>query len=876
MMPNPGVQSQPYPQYAAVVQARPIHLGASQPSANQNNVLRNNQVLVSTEQQSGATSRPTMSIRQGDHVFEKSVGDQAPGSSSENAVKKVSNDLDAASGLGADAGEVKTVKSETDIKAKDDGDAEPESCAVENGELVKRMVKEEASESNSERLNVGKSGELEAEVKKDVSNASPKHLDNSAMEDRKNLGDPLLKNLPFHDSAHIEKLSGKLQKDSSGIQQLSTGADEASQTLSMTSAPVSRSPALNVVPKVAVSQGPGVDEYRGFPPPGQVQSGAFTQSSHPGPIADQGRHFGPSTLQQRPGAPLLQTPSPVLPYHTHAAGHPSTQLRPQAHGHVPEHFQPPMFKQSQGLEIPPGGISGPGSTASYGRGSGYYGFPQQNFELQPVAPQGPRSQGHSLPNPAAASRMSQGESIGGAFGTLPPGAIDSHAGMMARAPPHGPEGLMGQQRPTNPMEAELLTNHRPSYMEGRRLDPHLPGSLGQGPVGQPSGVMRSNGPPGLESSSTLGLRDDRLKPFPDERSNSVLGRHVKDRGEFEDNLNQFPKTSRLDAEPVPKFGSYSSRPHEMGPYGLNSDTGLKLDPGAGSAHSRFLPPYDGGERPVGLPDSARNHPDFLGPATGYARRHMDGPTPRSPVREYPGISSRGFGGLPGQSGLDDFDGRESRRFGDTIGNSFHESRFPVLPSHLHRGEFEGPGKLRMGEHLRSGDMIGLDGHLRRGEHLGPRNLPNHMRLGEPIGFGDYPGHGRMGELAGLGNFESFGAGNRPGHPRFGEPGFRSSFSLQGFPNDGGMNTGDAGSFGNLRKRKVASTGWCRICKVDCETVGGLELHSQTREHQKMAMDMVRGIKQNAKKQKSLTGDHSSLEDASKSKSTSFEARGNKH
>lgn len=57
------------------------------------------------------------------------------------------------------------------------------------------------------------------------------------------------------------------------------------------------------------------------------------------------------------------------------------------------------------------------------------------------------------------------------------------------------------------------------------------------------------------------------------------------------------------------------------------------------------------------------------------------------------------------------------------------------------------------------------------------------------------------------------------------------------------------SFGNLRKRKAASMGWCRICKVDCETVEGLELHSQTREHQKMAMDMVRSIKQNAKKQK---------------------------
>lgn len=61
--------------------------------------------------------------------------------------------------------------------------------------------------------------------------------------------------------------------------------------------------------------------------------------------------------------------------------------------------------------------------------------------------------------------------------------------------------------------------------------------------------------------------------------------------------------------------------------------------------------------------------------------------------------------------------------------------------------------------------------------------------------------------------------------------------------------GDIGSFDNLRRRKATSMGWCRICKVDCETVEGLDLHSQTREHQKMAMDMVKSIKQNAKKQK---------------------------
>lgn len=62
--------------------------------------------------------------------------------------------------------------------------------------------------------------------------------------------------------------------------------------------------------------------------------------------------------------------------------------------------------------------------------------------------------------------------------------------------------------------------------------------------------------------------------------------------------------------------------------------------------------------------------------------------------------------------------------------------------------------------------------------------------------------------------------------------------------------GDMDSFDRPRKRKPVSMGWCRICKVDCETVEGLDMHSQTREHQDMAMDMVRTIKeQNRKKQK---------------------------
>ncbi|XP_021804135.1 uncharacterized protein LOC110762317 [Prunus avium] len=246
-------------------------------------------------------------------------------------------------------------------------------------------------------------------------------------------------------------------------------------------------------------------------------------------------------------------------------------------------------------------------------------------------------------------------------------------------------------------------------------------------------------------------------------------------------------------------------------------------------------------------EPTHGHPDFVG------RRLVDGLAPRSPVRDYPGLPPHGFRGF----GPDDFDGREFHRFGDPLGNQFHEGRFSNLPGHFRRGEFEGPGNLRMVDHRRN-DFIGQDGHpghLRRGDHLGPHNLR------EPLGFGSR--HSRMGDMAGPGNFESF-RGNKPNHPRLGEPGFRSSFSLQRFPNDGTY-TGDLESFDHSRKRKPASMGWCRICKVDCETVEGLDLHSQTREHQKMAMDMVRSIKQNAKKQKLTSGDQSLLEDANKSK-----------
>ncbi|XVF19945.1 hypothetical protein REPUB_Repub11eG0155100 [Reevesia pubescens] len=446
---------------------------------------------------------------------------------------------------------------------------------------------------------------------------------------------------------------------------------------------------------------------------------------------------------------------------------------------------------------------------------------------------GPSSYG---PPASGAPRVSQGETlVRPPFGTPPLNAFDSHG-----APSYGPEGHSVQQRSAN-----LVDYHA----DNKWLGPSASG---------------------LDSTSTFSLHGERLKPAQDERLNQLpLNRahHVGDRG-YED-LKQYPRPSHLDTEPVPKFGSYfsSSRPLDSGSHGFGMDMGrrahekephgLNFDPMMGSGASRFLPPYhpdDAGERPVALPEDTLGRPDFLGTVPNYSRHRMNGFVSRSPGREYPGISPHGFGGHPG----DEIDGRE-RRFND---------RFSGLPGHLHRGGFESSD--HMAEHLRSRDMIGPDirpPHFRRGEHLGHHNMPGHLRMGEPTGFGDFSSHERMGEFGGPGNFR---------HPQLGEPGFRSSFSLREFPNDGGIYTGDMDSFENLRKRKPVSMGWCRICKVDCETVEGLDLHSQTREHQKMAMDMVVTIKQNAKKQKLTSGDHSIRNDSSKSKNAKFEGRMNKH
>ena len=850
-----------------------------QPSANQ---TLGQHLELSAHPQSGLNVKQTTFEKPGDDLSKKGVGGQEVESFSEKTARDDANGVAATSGIESNAVEI---KSETDMKSiadkqitsGEDGDTirridnsakalgtDPVQQVSENGEpVIKQIVKEEVFKSTVEYSPGGKSSGAVVEDQKNELSVPPKQVEHSLMQDNENQNGLLLKTPPIL-QVEIDEKGGKLQKDSgdaSGVMQPFTATNRGTDAVPQ--APVPDSSAQNATPRGSVSmnerktlnqpgnqeknllqapampQGHSNDEYRGFPPPSQVQGRGFVPPLHPVSILDAGRHqppavqYGP-TVQQRPVVPsgVQAMPPPGLVNNTPMSAQPSTQLQPQVPGLLPHPTQ-----QSHGSfhhEIPPSGILGPGSAASFGRGLSHFGPPQRSFEPPSLVSQGHYNQGHGLPSHTGPSRISQGEPIGRPpLGSLPPGSFDSHGGMMVRAPPHGPEG---QQRPVNPAEAEIFPNPRPNYFDGRQSDSHIPGSSDRGPFGQPSGIqsnmMRMNGGQGIDSSLPVGLREERFKSLPEHI------RRSSDHGKFAEDLKQFPRSSHLDSDLVPKFGNYfsSSRPLDRGSQGFVIDAaqgpldkaplGFNYDPGfksiATTGTSRFFPPpHPGGDgerpRPVGFhednigrSDLPRSHPKFLGSVPEYGRHHMDGLNLRSPTREFPGIPPRGFGGLPGgpgrQSDLDDIDGRESRRFGEgskTFNLPSDESRFPGLSSHLRRGELEGPGELvmkdpiasRPSHHLRGGDLIGSDifpSHMQRGEHFGSRNMPGQLRFGEPV-FDAFLGHPRMGDLSGPGNFhsrlsagESFGGSHKSGHPRIGEPGFRSTYSLHGYPNDHGF------------------------------------------------------------------------------------------
>ncbi|XP_060202600.1 chromatin modification-related protein eaf-1-like [Lycium barbarum] len=545
-----------------------------------------------------------------------------------------------------------------------------------------------------------------------------------------------------------------------------------------------------------------------------VDAGGFQQYGHEMPPPK----YGPSG-QQRSVGPMMIPPMQPSGRSSHAQGpgYPPNAMMPS--GDVPQAGQPfnsrvhhPQFLK-QPSSAPLCAIPGPGSTAPFARGHGH--FP-------------------------------------------PPGDFREGITGMGRAPLSGPEIHSGTQHSVNPAEAEMFQNQRVNRFDGNQPNPFPPGSFDKVPFGQPRG---------MESA-----RDTRLK--------APMGEHLS---------------------PLPVTHDQASRLLDKPPRGLGYDSGSKFEASAGVPPNRLLPPYHppgsmhfkgSGEREAQL---GPHDDDRKRAGSGFGAQHMDYLSARNPDGEFFNIPPRGFAS---HSRFDDIGGREPRQFiegpgpfnlpSNQAGGLFSDGRFQTLPGHPHGGEIDGLGDLRGSEHatfghpykhVRSGDLFGKDvpSHLHHVEPLDPQKLPSHLCFGEPAGFGPFAGRPYMGELSGFGDIPGFGESigrNKPGMPRFGEPGFRSRYPVPGFLNHG-LYAGDVDSFDRLRKRKPVSMGWCRICKVDCETVEGLDMHSQTREHQDMAMDMVRSIKeQNRKKQKTFS-DRASVEEKGKTRKAVFEGRGRK-
>lgn len=864
-----GGQSQQFPQSSGAAgiapHARPPHFAPSQPSVNQSNVNMTNQPHVYSEQHLNQYMPPlggAVVDRKGDQTFERRAEQQEDKSPSLKKSESVANDF------GSNFNEVKPDTGMNDER-------KPGGGAEDNHRKDEALSKDAVPELHQGQGVPGDSvtaQRVKEETKDGVVNHSPGgKLSHNKAED-----------------VGVATIDSMKQGEASVNFQGSSELDNGS---------------LAVPP--GSSQGPlngrdHIQHDRTFnqsqsTPQGQIGdvSGAFPskgteQSSHSAPLTDQGRSPHPpvayaySGQQQRPAAPSLLQSAPNT---GQTLGQPPSHIRPPGHGYLPhgphpgqpEHFQTPGSNQPGPNqpgpfhpEYPMGGPPVPGSASTMGVGPNNFSNNSRGYE----PPSGQYNQGQ-IPQSSHArlSRMSQGEPLGPSLSSAPL--------------PHGPDGQTVPRHP-GPMETDMYQNQRPPHFDSRRPDSHLPGNLDRGPYGQPFGVesnsMRMNGapPPGHDSTLAPVFRDEKFRtPTGMHPDNFPMGpsRHLE-QGEFKGALKQFPGPPHMGSEDSPKFASHSSRPLggygmdgpsrflDKDPHGYGYDAGQRVDPGPGGPSSAFLPPYhssgglhpnESGGRPIpvsmhdenrGRFDNNRQNPDFLAPMHGFGRHHMDRLPPS------PGNPSRSFG-VPHSI---EVDGREMER------HPFGE-RFPMgPPGHMHRGVFDGPGKLR------SGDVS----QIQRGEPFGMRNISGHPHVGEP-GFSSFQDYGRPGESNGPGGFshpqpygESFGA--KSTRPHLGEPGFRSSYSRQGFPSDGGFYAGGSDSFDQLWKRKSLSMGWCRICKVDCESVEGLDIHGQTREHQRMAMDMVISIKQKSAKKQKTSNDHSAREEASKLRNADIHAR----
>ncbi|GAB2263269.1 hypothetical protein Droror1_Dr00004266 [Drosera rotundifolia] len=435
-------------------------------------------------------------------------------------------------------------------------------------------------------------------------------------------------------------------------------------------------------------------------------------------------------------------------------------------------------------------------------------------------PRGPVSNGpplypHGVPHHAGHPRNPFGDPFGRPlFPVQPLGPLDSR-----------PEGGFAQQHPSI-SEFERFPQ-RPRLFDGRQPDLQM------------NSTNFSNFPGNDVRNGGMKLMPEgNMIPFPLEAGQRLVGyRDFGDHKQFPgpsntDAGNHFPSNRGGDSQ-ASCFGSDGiPHPFEKAPHRFDKDSsrflpqyhpGRSFHPTEAAAYPR---PADFHDDDIGGPNLGRSHPDFP-EVPAFARRQMDH-----------------FSGSPDR---------------DPLGKAVYENRYPLSSAN----------SRRPGEHFDRDELP----HLRGGERFGP--LSSHLE--GAVAFGAFSNYGRPGEspFAGPPHLpfrETLGV-DRPGHPRLGEPGFRSSFSLR-HNHEGRFHPGEMERFDDLRRRNPGSM-MCRICKVECGNVEGLDVHSQSREHQEKAMAMVLSIKQqNLKKQKTSIA-RLLHDEGGKPRSAGFEGRGNK-
>lgn len=397
------------------------------------------------------------------------------------------------------------------------------------------------------------------------------------------------------------------------------------------------------------------------------------------------------------------------------------------------------------------------------------------------------------------------------MGGPPFGAYETPNRMMGEGPSCIPEDKIGRVAPANAMGAEAHSVKRPGVYDGRQLEPHRSIPTEHALYGQPN--INMNGKANKVPAGGTPVAEDRFEHFSegayDDRFKPVL-----DPGRQMVNRREFEDD--LKQFPRPTHLGGEGPPRFDG--NLSASRPLEWTPqqSGGALTSWPLPSYQQGAPNLEVQLGDRDRPVFFHENLG---RNND------PTVSRPGLNLVPEYGRPGNFNREFPDGSEGLPSGG-------------LPGHL-RGGLDGHGPHG---HGLSSDMLGNSS----------QNVPIHLKAG---GFHSH-----------LDMSEPGGHGNLPPHLPNSDPRFNGNFNLD-------SREGDIDIFEHSRKRKPGNMVLCRLCKIDCGTLEGLEHHTQTRGHLKTAMDIVLSIKQEDMKHKLASMKAIQFEGANKSRKRSFESRG---